>query len=276
MQSITNLLPGGKKKALTLSYDDGVTQDRQLLNILNKYDIKCTFNLNSGLIKRGYEWHYNDVRISKLKIDELQKTYEGHEIAVHSYNHPHLEILTNDQLVYEIYEDRKTLETWFNRPIRGMAYPFGSFNQHVQEVINNLGIEYARTAKSTGKFDFPNNLLEWNPTSHHDSQNILELVNSFLKKEPTDLPLLFYLWGHSYEFEVNNNWGHIEKICSVMANNPDIWYATNQEIVYYYQALKNLKYSLDGNHVYNPSGLSIWILKNNHVYKIQPGEVVTL
>ena len=39
--------PGGKAKALTLSYDDGVRQDKKLIEIFNKNGIKGTFNVNS-------------------------------------------------------------------------------------------------------------------------------------------------------------------------------------------------------------------------------------
>ena len=34
-------------KALTFSYDDGVEQDRRLVELFNKNNLKCTFNLNS-------------------------------------------------------------------------------------------------------------------------------------------------------------------------------------------------------------------------------------
>ena len=39
-----------KLKAVTFSYDDGVTQDIRLIELLNKYGLKCTFNLNSELL----------------------------------------------------------------------------------------------------------------------------------------------------------------------------------------------------------------------------------
>ena len=42
----------GKNKAITFSYDDGVTQDRRLIEILNRYGLKATFNINSGLLDR--------------------------------------------------------------------------------------------------------------------------------------------------------------------------------------------------------------------------------
>ena len=40
----------GKLKAVTFSYDDGVTQDIRLIEIFNKYNLKATFNLNSELL----------------------------------------------------------------------------------------------------------------------------------------------------------------------------------------------------------------------------------
>ena len=39
-------------KAVTFSYDDGVTQDIRMINLLNKYGLKATFNLNSELLGR--------------------------------------------------------------------------------------------------------------------------------------------------------------------------------------------------------------------------------
>ena len=42
--------PGGRQKAFTLSYDDGVRQDKRLAAIFNKYGLKCTFNVNTGMM----------------------------------------------------------------------------------------------------------------------------------------------------------------------------------------------------------------------------------
>ena len=41
--------PGFKLKAVTLSYDDGVRQDKRLISIMQKYGLKGTFNINAGL-----------------------------------------------------------------------------------------------------------------------------------------------------------------------------------------------------------------------------------
>ena len=49
MSSIFMRFPGGKTRALTLSYDDGVEQDIRLIEIMKKNGLKGTFNVNSGL-----------------------------------------------------------------------------------------------------------------------------------------------------------------------------------------------------------------------------------
>ena len=46
--------PDFKPKALTVSYDDGVRQDKRLIEILQKYGLKRTFNLNSGLFVENF------------------------------------------------------------------------------------------------------------------------------------------------------------------------------------------------------------------------------
>lgn len=43
------VFPGGKSRAFTLSYDDGVVQDRRLAEIFRERGLKCTFNIGSGL-----------------------------------------------------------------------------------------------------------------------------------------------------------------------------------------------------------------------------------
>ena len=43
-----NLFPEGRKRALTMSYDDGADSDERLVEIFNRYGIKGTFHLNSS------------------------------------------------------------------------------------------------------------------------------------------------------------------------------------------------------------------------------------
>jgi hypothetical protein len=66
MTKVNKLFPKGNKKALTLSYDDGVTQDRRLVQIFNKYNLKGTFNLNSGLQSEENAFVIDGLVISRL------------------------------------------------------------------------------------------------------------------------------------------------------------------------------------------------------------------
>ena len=66
-------LESGKNKAITFSYDDGVTQDIRLIELLNKYDLKCTFNLNSELLGKGSILTRNNELIAHYKVQPKLK-----------------------------------------------------------------------------------------------------------------------------------------------------------------------------------------------------------
>jgi peptidoglycan/xylan/chitin deacetylase (PgdA/CDA1 family) len=222
------MFPDRKMKALTLSYDDGVEQDARLVEILNRYSIKGTFNLNSGLQSGTSQWTRGDVTIRRMNITGLPELYSGHEIAVHSLTHPHLENLDTETVINELVQDRINLERIFSVKIHGMAYPYGTFNDTVIEIVRNCNLHYARGVKSTYSFDIPQDLLRYQPTIHHNDKSLMELAETFIKLKPSKLSV-FYLWGHSYEFAVDNNWQVIEDFCRLVSGKDDIYYATNAE-----------------------------------------------
>ena len=275
MGNITNLFKGGRKKALTLSYDDGVTQDKRLVSFFNKYDLKATFNLNSGIQSENNYWINKGKTIRRMNIEDIEEVYKGHEIAIHSLSHPHLEDLPKEMLITEIFEDRKNLEKIFKYPVRGMAYPYGTYNEKVLEVIETCGIEYSRTVKQHEKFNLPENFLEWHPTCHHTNPRLMEITKSFLENDFRSMSLL-YVWGHSYEFDVDENWGLIEEFCESVSHNNSIWYATNIEIIDYLKALDNLRYSADCGIVHNPTSISLWISVDEKNIEIKSGETIKI
>jgi len=271
--------PNGKAKALTLSYDDGNIEDKKLIDILKPYGIKATFNINSGMFSS------NDIvgegRMSVNQVKELYKN-SGHEVAVHALTHPFLEKLPLHIAVDEILQDRKNLEEIFDGVIRGMAYPYGTYNDAVVEVLKNVGIAYSRTCISTHDFRLATDWLRLTTTCHHNDVLLNELADKFVNANPNSGPpsqreaLLFYLWGHSYEFDRNKNWNVIEAFAQKIGKREDIWYATNIEIYDYIEAYKSLKFSVDGNFVYNPSGLTIWFEKDNKLQTILPNETKSI
>lgn len=272
---VTMLFPEGKRKALTLSYDDGTVEDRRLVGILNRYGIKCTFNLNSNSLGRG-ETKDESGKVteeSAITLEELPTLYAGHEIATHGSNHT-APTDCGSVALYEVLEDRKVFEKILPYLVTGHAYPFGRYSKDVIDMLKAAGIRYARTVVSTGGFRFPENFLEWHPTAHHADPKLMELAKRFCENDDVEDAQLFYLWGHSFEFERANNWNVIEEFSSYMAGFSDsVWMATNGEIVDYVTAYKNLVFSADGSKVYNPSLQTVWLASRGKVFSIAPGEV---
>ena len=160
-------LKDGKSKVLTLSYDDGVVQDIRLIKILDQYGIKATFNINSGLYLP--EDTQRERFYGRMKLSEAKALYinSGHEVATHALTHPFLDRLKTDAVLAEVMDDRRNIEQQYGTFARGMAYPYGTYNNAVIDALRKCGICYARTIKSTENFNFPENWLEWNPTCHH-------------------------------------------------------------------------------------------------------------
>lgn len=272
MTKIIKLFPGGYKKAFTLSYDDGIMQDKRLVEIFNRYNLKATFNLNSGLQGEEGSFVINNLAIERINEYEIADLYKGHEVANHGLNHLSLTDIPKELMIEEILQDRKNHEKMFGYPVIGMSYPYGTYNKTVFQVLEVLGVAYSRTVNNHGNFTLPSNYLEWNPTAHHNDPHLMEIAKRFIEGESNGLGL-FYLWGHSYEFDLDNNWDVIEKFCEYISNRDDIWYATNIQIVDYLDALDRLQFSADFTFVYNPSAISTWIEFNGISVEIKAGEI---
>lgn len=277
---IEMLFPEGKSKALILSYDDGRSEDRRLVKLMNKYNLTGTFHLNSN--KLGLTNYLN-----KAEIKEL---FAGHEVSVHSANHPNLTALSKIDIVYEIAEDRKELERLVNYPVRGMAYPFGNYNDFLVETIKGLGIEYARTVYDSYNFDIPKDFLQWRATMHQfgkaytepnnpendrrELEHFYQTINEFLQ---TKNLALMDVWGHSYEIgNDENKWNETEKFFKMISNNSAIYYAKQIDVVDYINAFNNLKFSVNKNIVMNPSSWTVFFKKDGKTYSVLPGKTIVL
>ncbi len=227
----------GKLKAITFSYDDGVTQDKRLIDIFNKYGLKCTFNINSGLLGTAGLLVRDGVTVAhcKPRPEEIKRIYEGHEIASHSLTHPMLPELSDEEIISEVENDRIALSELAGYEVVGFAYPGGgvNFDRRVAEIIkNNTGVKYCRTTVSTHNFEIQSNLFEFRPTvgHHREYSDMLKLGKKFIELE-TDKPALLYIWGHSYEFDIYNRWNEFEEFCKFISNRDDIFYGTNKDVL---------------------------------------------
>ncbi len=271
--------PGGLGKALTLSYDDAVEQDVRLIDIMKKYGLKGTFNINaSQYIPEGFSYPPEKKWAQRMTREKATALYsgEGIEVALHGYTHPHLQTQPAPQVAYEIIKDREALEEQFDRIVRGMAYPYGTYNEETVRVLRDCGVAYCRTIKATRSFDLPADWLLLHPTCHHIDAALPELTQKFTEKQPAvdRTPWMFYLWGHTFEFERDNNWNIIEEFAQQISGKDDIWYATNMEIYQYVENFKRLVFSLDERYVYNPTAQTMWFILNRKLYSVDPGQTI--
>lgn len=271
--------PEWRSKTLTFSYDDGVIQDVRFTEILNKYGMKGTFNLNSGMYAPEVQNPEKPSRrMTESQINALFSDGR-HEVAVHSYTHPSLAALPAGAVAYETVKDRELLERQFGRIVRGMAYPNGSVSDDVVTTLRQCGIVYARTVVSTEKFKLPEDWLRLPATCHHNNPRLMELAEKFVNTEinPYREAQMFYLWGHTYEFDDNDNWQVIEEFCEYMSGREaEIWYATNMEIYEYIEDYNRLIWTVDMSRVYNPTNRTLWFMYEKQKGIIKPGETLVL
>lgn len=227
----------GKMKALTFSYDDAVTQDIRFIELLDKYGLKGTFNLNSQRLGMEGSLFVGDVKVNHTKVNksDVREIYKNHEIAVHTLTHPNLTTLSKDEVIYQVEQDRLNLSDIAGYEVIGMAYPCGGVNNNdeVAKIIKeNTGVKYSRTITSSGSsFDLQDNLYRFNPSVYHRAwDDMFRMGEEFLKLTP-DKPQIFYVWGHTYEFDGEDDWDRIEDFMKMMSGKDDIFYGTNKEIL---------------------------------------------
>lgn len=227
----------GKKKAITFSYDDGVLQDERLIELFNKYDVKGTFNLNSGNFGQKYVLTQEGITFDQVRFteSEIARVYRGHEIAAHTRTHRPLVRCTKEEIIDQVESDRLRLSEIAGYEVLGFAYPGPGkeYDSRVADILReHTGVRYCRTANSSGGFDLQDNLYEFRPTvyEHADFKHMLELGKRFIELKP-DSPQIFYIFGHSYEFDLQDTWGDFERFLQMISHRDDIFYGTNREVL---------------------------------------------
>ena len=227
----------GKMKAITFSFDDGVIQDIRMIELMNKYGLKGTFNLNSMLLFNKRLTNVRGKKICVYNVDrgDVKSVYEGHEVAVHTLTHPNLTECATDEIIRQVEQDRLNLSELVGYEVVGMAYPCGGVNNddRVAQIIkDNTGVKYSRTITTTQTFDLPENLYRFNPTAYYTQfDELYRLGERFLEMKP-EKPQVFYIWGHTYDMDIENDyWVKVEEFFKFISNRDDIFYGTNKEVL---------------------------------------------
>lgn len=205
-------------KIVSLSFDDGTIYDERFIELLNKYNLKATLNLNSGL--KDFVWYYEGKPIKRLDLEKVKDIYEGHEVASHSLTHPYFSSLKKEEIEKEVKEDINNLTAIFERDIAGFAFPFhDQTEQNIQTVKDTVNLDYIRysfltdTYSPKDRYHIPINAL-------YDDSDIYEKLEEFKKNDLENS--LFVIAGHSYEFEMKDDWDKIEKLLSYLKNDTEI------------------------------------------------------
>ena len=260
-----SVFPGGKKRILSFTYDDGNAPDARLIELFNRYGMKSAFNLN------GYR--YADATEEELQA--LRELYRGHEVSNHGYLHGWPERMPGASLVQELVECRRMLEKIFGTHVVGYVYPNGSFNDDAVTAVRLCDLAYAIHGRSNN-FKLPDNFYMWPATCHH--RDAREYATKFLKWiDSYWYGPLFIICGHSHDFRKEEQWEEMEQVLQMLAFNDKIWYATPLEIRDYIVAQRSLRISIDEKRFTNPTAIDVWVEKDrSQVICIPAGQTVVL
>lgn len=266
---IRKLYPGGKRKAFNVSYDDGVVQDIRFVELLNRYGLKGTFNLNYGLMKQGFTWqHECGMTVRRIPEDQVVAVYQGHEIASHSYSHPYFENMPETEILKELGSDKFFLEKLFGREVAGYATPFYYYSDLMEDCVKHCGFEYARISEESNDYTIPGNFHRWRGSKFHWDDDLEDFVRGFLEADQE--MALCQLVGHSYDLDVMNKWEQMERICRWVSESGEVWAATHLEIVRY---LKNMNLArISDREIENESNATLWFEIKGKTIALQPGE----
>ncbi len=207
----------GRLLTIIQCWDDGVATDARLTEILRRYGAKASFNLNAGLHEqeRTFGWTHESTEVHRLGWDEMRSVYDGFTIANHSLTHPHLDQISLDDARREITEGRDRLQQFFGQPVLGFAYPFGTYNDAVMQLVREAGHSYARTVgKAECPFP-PKNAMAFHPCCHFLAPDFWPRYENAKKCG------VFYFWGHSYEMITEAMWDSFENIIQRISADPE-------------------------------------------------------
>lgn len=269
--------PAGKRIAVTTSFDDGVVEDRRVVEAFNQWGLKGTFNLNSAVLRRDGK-HIPTEQGGNIDASEVAGLYAGHEVAIHTATHPHLPLLDASQIATEVLDDRKALEDLVGYPVRGMAYPYGSFNAQVIEILRALGIVYCRTTARDMPCFPPVEPLAWGTTTHMFDQSPEPMPQRWetFHGNPKSSGL-FFVWGHTYEFaRPRQRWDDLERIFRPLAGKSDVWYATNIQLFDYEAARRRMAIAANRRTAHNPSAVTVTLKVDGRIVDVPSGATVCL
>lgn len=190
-----------------LSFDDGTVYDKRFVELLNRYHIPCTFNLNSGL--EDFVWEFEGRPVVRQHLADTVEQYRGHEIASHSLTHPRLDSLYPPRLRREVEEDCAALKKIFGVQELGFGVPFTACGEREIQIIRRF-VRYIRLSEYASSFAMPADPYHIPIHVLYNDPEVREKITAFSESNLKDA--LFVMAGHSYELEFLNHWEYMETL----------------------------------------------------------------
>lgn len=135
--STSNLVCGQTGLFVTLSFDDTLSEHYDVAQLMELYDMRGTFYVNS--VRIGSTKQY----MTKQELDEISK--KGHEIGGHTISHPRLSQLPFDKAKSEICDDKLSLDN-MGFDVTSFAFPFGDVNVEWAQIATSCNYKSCRTS----------------------------------------------------------------------------------------------------------------------------------
>ncbi len=126
--SITRVEREDKKLAITFDSANAASKTLKILDLLDQYGAKCTFFLQGTFIKTNPE-----------VTQEIEA--RGHEVASHSYGHPDMPSLTNDQILRDFEKNSAVFQEVLGHEPALYRPPSGYSSQRDRAIARALGQE---------------------------------------------------------------------------------------------------------------------------------------
>lgn len=256
---IKKLYSNGKERAFSVTYDDGVFQDIRFVSLLDKYGLKGTFNLNSALMEKEFEWTHDKIKtVKRISVSRAVTLYKHHEIASHTCSHPYMKDLSEKEILSELSEDKKKLEKYFGKKVRGFAVPFDYYDDIIEDCVRKCGFEYARISEESMTYLPDKNYYRWRASIFHLEPCLDDFTDGFLKTD-TELALC-QIVGHSYDLDAENLWEKIEEIFRKVSEDPSVCPMTTVELIRYLKAMDSV--TITEKEIVNRSDVPLWFEVN--------------
>ena len=211
-------------KYFVFAIDDGTICDEKVSQIFDKFGIRATFNLNTGL--QDFVWYKDDKPVRRLNLNKYKNIYKNHEVSSHSLTHPWLTSLSDEDALQEVKSDVDNLERIFQREVISFSFPFEGFDEHTIGLVKSVGVKNIILPEIDSSFLFPTDSFHIKVSSWN-IDDALNKLDDFINNKDAEL---FVFLSHSYDYEFDNSYKKLERLCDILTKENNIGIVTIKDL----------------------------------------------